>query len=264
MTLAFVTNNASRTPEVIAEHLTSLGLTALPDEVVTSSMAVSRLLLDTIPSGSRVLVVGAEGLRRAVTDAGFEPVRSADDGPAAVVQGYGADVGWRELAEAVVAVRNDVPWIASNVDATLPSPRGPLPGNGALVEVVALTTGRRPLVAGKPEPPLHQEAVLRSGARHPLVVGDRLDTDIAGAVRVGAESLLVLTGVTDEKALLSAGPAARPTYVAHDVAGLLVPHPAVDFVDGRARVQRTAGADDGLDALRERCVTAWVERDAVH
>jgi glycerol-1-phosphatase len=281
MALAFVTNNASRTPETVAAHLNSLGVTARPDEVITSALAVARLLAALVPAGASVLVVGGDGLRTAVTDAGFTLVSSADDDPAAVAQGLAASTTWANLAEATVAVGRGLPWVAANIDATLPSPRGPLLGNGALVAAVSAVTGRTPIVAGKPEPPLHEEAVRRTGARRPLVVGDRLDTDIAGAVRVDADSLLVLTGVTGAAGLLRATDGERPTYVAAHLGGLLHPHPEPTVADGSARCggwravvtvdglrleadpgNSTSGdVDDGLDALRALAVAAWQRPD---
>jgi hypothetical protein len=197
------------------------------------------------------------------------------DGPAAVVQGYGPDVSWRSLAEAALAVRRGVPWVATNLDATLPSPRGPLPGNGALVGAVVVATGRTPISVGKPELPLHQEAVRRTNARRPLVVGDRLDTDIEGAARAHCDSLLVLTGVTDVAQLLLADPDKRPSYLARDLRGLNTSHPDVNVSeqvvtcgDWRAeRVGRTIdvkhaiGEGDPLDALRVVATAAWLDPD---
>jgi glycerol 3-phosphatase-2 len=192
-----------------------------------------------------------------------------------VVQGYGRDVGWAQLAEAVVAVRNGARHVATNTDATIPSPRGPLPGNGAMVGVVRAVTGVQPLVTGKPDPAMHAECVRRTGARRPLVVGDRLDTDIEGARAAGAASLLVLTGVTDPRSLLAAAPKHRPDLLAADAGGLLTPHPPVTgdgtvWRCGGWTVQRaegddvlaletTEGADDGdgLDGLRALCVAHW-------
>jgi HAD superfamily hydrolase (TIGR01450 family) len=273
MALAFVTNNAARTPETVAAHLTAIGVPADTDEVVTSAMAAASQLTSLVPPPARVLVVGGEGLRIAVTRAGYTPVDSEADGPGAVVQGYGPDVSWRVLAEASVAVRRGVPWLATNLDLTLPSPRGQLPGNGAFVNVVATTTGRTPLVAGKPELPLHQEAVRRSGARNPLVIGDRLDSDIEGAVRAGCDSLLVLTGVTDIAQLLRAGSHERPTYVARDLTGLLATHPDVAVSgptctcggwealrDADDVTLRRSGNDDGdgLNAVRAVATAAWM------
>lgn len=236
--IAFVTNNASRTPAAVAAHLAAVGVPATPDEVVTAAQAAATLLTTLVPPGARVLVTGGEGLREATAERGFAPVTSADDAPAAVVQGYALDLTYADLAEAALAVRAGAVWVASNLDATIPTARGQLPGNGALVALVAHATGRRPdAVAGKPERALHDEAVRRTGATRPLVVGDRLDTDVEGANRAGCDSLLVLTGVADEAALLAAPPERRPTYVGLDLGALLVAHPA-------------DGVRDGLDALR--------------
>jgi len=225
--------------------------------------------------GARVLPVGGPGVAAALVAAGLVVVHRAEDEPAAVVQGYGREVGWAQLAEAVVAVRNGARHVATNLDATIPSPRGPLPGNGAMVGIVSSITGKLPLVTGKPDPAMHAECVRRTGARRPLVVGDRLDTDIEGARRAGAASLLVLTGVTDPGVLLAAGPDHRPDLLSADAAGLLTAHPGVT-VDGQAYrcgrwTARPAEADDvltleadgggddgdGLDGLRALCVAHW-------
>ena len=108
-----------------------------------------------------------------------------DDGPQAVVQGFSPQLSWPMLLEACVAVRSGLPWVATNLDATLPTPRGAAPGNGAFVDVVRRTTGVEPRVAGKPFRPLMDASVQRLHAERGLVVGDRLDTDLAGARRAG-------------------------------------------------------------------------------
>ncbi len=270
MRLAFVTNNASRTPEAVAGLLADVGVHADRAEIVTSAQAAARVLAEKLPAGARVLVVGADALRAEVGARGLSVVASADEEPDAVVQGYAPDTGWRELAEATVAVRRGAWWVATNIDTTLPSARGPLPGNGALVGVVAAATGAHPLVTGKPEPALHRESVDRTAARDPLVVGDRLDTDIEGASAAGCPSLLVLTGVTGADELLAAEAVHRPTYLAADLSGLLVAHPAPQRdPDGRWRCGGwRVGADDHaavlsgdgtdpLDALRALCAAAW-------
>ncbi|MGP3954250.1 HAD hydrolase-like protein [Streptomyces sp. 7N604] len=278
MHLAYVTNNASRTPRAVAEHLTSLGVPAEPGDVITSAQAVARLIAEQVPAGARVLVIGGEGLRGALRERGLEPVGSADDDPAAVVQGYGGpELPWGRFAEACYAVARGVPWFASNLDLTIPSARGIAPGNGAAVEVVRLVTGGEPQVAGKPLPPMHRETILRTGAVRPLVVGDRLDTDIEGAYVGGVDSLLVLTGVTDAAQLLAAPPRHRPTYVAADLRGLLAGQPGVveaerGGVDGRgsfvcggwtASVRDGEAALDGegdpVDGLRALCAAVWTE-----
>jgi HAD superfamily hydrolase (TIGR01450 family) len=269
MRLAFVTNNASRTPAAVAQMLTGMGVQATADEVTTSAQAACHVLAEKLPAGAKVLVVGTTGLIEAARERGFTLVESADDEPAAVVQGYGPNVGWRQLAEATVAVRRGAWYVATNLDSTVPSARGPLPGNGTLVGVVRQTTGVTPTAVGKPDPAMHRESVQRSGARRPIVVGDRLDTDVEGASRVGCDSMLVLTGVTTPADLLVAAPQQRPSYVATSVRGLLEPQPAPEH-DGDAwtcggwRVEpglRLTGSGDDLDALRALCSAAWESGD---
>jgi glycerol-1-phosphatase len=279
MRLGFVTNNAARTPEEVAAHLTELRVPAEASDVITSSQAAATLVADLLEPGAAVLAVGGPGVAAALRAAGLIVVERAEDEPAAVVQGYGREVGWAQLAEAVVAVRNGARHVATNTDATIPSPRGPLPGNGAMVGVVSAITGRHPLVTGKPDPAMHAECVRRTGALRPLVVGDRLDTDIEGARRAGAASLLVLTGVTVPAMLLAARPDHRPDLLALDAGGLLTPHPAVVRTGGRWRCgsweAQSAEADDvlvlaadgddvgdGLDGLRALCVAHWSRHPA--
>ncbi|NEA60561.1 HAD-IIA family hydrolase [Streptomyces sp. SID13666] len=268
MHLAYVTNNAARTPQTVAAHLTELGVPAEAEDVITSAQAVARLIAEQVPAGSRVLAIGGEGLQTALRERGLEPVASAEDGPAAVVQGYDPELRWSLLAEASFAVARGVPWFASNTDLTIPNPRGIAPGNGAAVEVVRIATGAEPQVAGKPQPPMHRETILRTGAKRPLVVGDRLDTDIEGATGAEVDSLLVLTGVTTAAQLLAAVPKHRPTYVAADLRGLLEPQPEVTVDGDGARCGGwTASADgdaltvegdgDALDGLRALCAAAW-------
>jgi HAD superfamily hydrolase (TIGR01450 family) len=271
MRSAFVTNNASRAPAVVAAHLTELGIPAEPTDVVTSAQASARLLRERLPAGAEVLVVGAEGLVQEVRSAGFVVVATEGPDVQAVVQGYGPDTGMRELAEAALALRRGALWIAANADSTLPSPRGPVPGNGAFVAALRVATGREPIVAGKPQPALHVESVARVNAQRPLVVGDRLDTDVLGAIRGGADSLLVLTGVADAWDALTAPPGTRPTYIAWDLRGITATQPSLEVSDTHARCDgATASYDDGrvivagegVAALRAACALAWSCRDA--
>ena len=276
MRLAFVTNNASRTPAQVAELLGRVGVPAASEEVVTSAQAAAHYLADRLPAGSAVLVLGTTGLIEALTERGLTPVSSADDDPAAVVQGFYPDVNWHQLAEGAVAIGRGIPWLATNLDATVPSPRGALPGNGAMVAALRHATGRTPAATGKPDPAMHAESVERSGAGNPIVVGDRLDTDIEGARRVGCDSLLVLTGVTTPAALLLAPPGRRPDYLGRDVSALLHSHPepeaSGEFVRcGSAQVRASGdelllaiGAEDGdhLDCLRALAVASWRSLDA--
>jgi glycerol-1-phosphatase len=271
MRLAFVTNNASRTPHEVAAQLAQLGIPAKPDEVVTSAQAAARLLAEQLPRGARVLLVGAEGLEHALVEQGLQPVLTADEHPAAVAQGYGPDVGWRNLAEAAYAIHDGAWWVATNTDPTLPTPRGPAPGNGALVAAVRSATGKDPVVAGKPELPMHREGILRTGATRPIVVGDRLDTDIEGARRGGVDSLLVLTGVTHPIDVVLAPATMRPTFIAGNLTGLLEQHPEVVVANGSATcrgwearidsgMRLTAAnhvAESPIDALRAACGAVW-------
>jgi glycerol-1-phosphatase len=266
--LAYVTNNAFRTPAAIAALLTSFGVPAAPEDVVTSAQAAARMLAERLPAGAPVLVIGGNGLRMALRERGLRPVSTAADRPQAVVEGYSPDVSYSILAEGGLAVAAGALFIASNGDVTLPSRRGNQPGNGSLIQVIAAATGVRPLVAGKPEPPLHHESVLRTGAERPLVVGDRLDTDIEGAQRVGADSLLVLTGVTGPAEAILAPPSQRPTYLAEDLTGLLESHPDVTRQSGAfscggwtARLDgdrlELSGGGERIDGLRASCAAAW-------
>jgi len=277
MRRAFVTNNASRSPSAIVAELTSLGVPADRAEVVTSAQAAAHLIADRVPAGAPVLVVGGMGLRLALRERGLRPVSAAAERPAAVVQGYAPGIDYGLLAEAALAVRAGAWYVASNADATLPTGRGLQPGNGSLVQVIVTATGTKPVVAGKPEPPLHAEAVARTGAKRPLVVGDRLNTDIEGAVRVGADSMLVLTGVNGPADAVFAPPQQRPTYLAHDLSGLLEPHPPVTATgdefrcggwtarrrtvqeshDGHSARLEIAGQGSAIDGLRALCAAAW-------
>lgn len=262
--LAYVTNNASRTPAAIASHLTDLGVPATPQDVVTSAQAAARLIAERVPPGSAVLVVGGMGLRQAVRERGLKPVTTATDDPVAVVQGIAPGLDYSLLSEGALAVRRGALFVASNADTTMPTARGELPGNGAMLRVIVTATGVEPVVAGKPEPPLHRESIIRTGAVRPLVVGDRLDTDIEGATNAGVDSLLVLTGVARPLDLLTAPPEHRPTYVAEDLTALHLPYPDVrqggcgtwqaTWNDG---VLRLEGHGERIDALRAACDAAW-------
>lgn len=213
----YVTNNASRPPDEVAGHLRRLGLTLDDDDVITSSMAGATLVADRVAPG-KVLAIGGPGVAVALRERGFEPVDEFTPDVVAVMQGYGPDVGWRQLAEATFAVRAGTPWIATNLDFTFPTPKGVAPGNGSLIRLIAEVTGRQPdAAAGKPEPALLTEAIRRTGAQRPLMIGDRLDTDIAAGARLGLPTLLVLTGVCDEPTGRAAVGEERATYIAPDL-----------------------------------------------
>lgn len=240
MRVAFITNNASRPPEAVAEHLTALGVKAAPGDVVTSAQAAARVLRDRFGAGARILCLGADGLRAALEEAGLVPVgvtprASQADDAVAVASGYGPDLRWGDLMRVAVRIRDGLPWVASNTDHTIPTPYGVAPGHGVLVEMLSRFTGVTPEVAGKPSRPLLDETIRRVGGSRPLMVGDRLDTDIEGARKMGIDSLLVLTGVTGLAELVAAAPPLRPTYLSPDLAGLSTTHPAPELVPGGER-----------------------------
>lgn len=253
MRLAYLTNNASRVPAAVAEHLRGLGMPVAHDEeVVTSAQAVSRLIADAVAPGSLVLVAGGDGLRHCLHRAGLRTTDRFDESVAAVVQGFSPDLTWADLAEASYAVHAGVPWFASNTDLTFPTARGVAPGNGSMVQAVANATRARPMVAGKPERALFDECLTRLGPSAPLMVGDRLDTDIEGAARVGIPSLAVLTGVSTLQDLADAPQAARPDYVGEGLGALLVPHPPVSVRGETARcAEATVRLDQGALSVME-------------
>ncbi|MCR6489989.1 HAD-IIA family hydrolase [Amycolatopsis sp. OK19-0408] len=260
----FVTNNASKAPDEVVAHLTGLGMPAETDEVHTSAQAGVQLLAERLEAGAEVLVVGTRALADEVARAGLKPVRENAESVQAVVQGHSPDNTWAALAEACLAIRAGALWVACNVDATLPSERGLLPGNGSMVAALRTATDVEPLVAGKPQPLLFETAARSAGASRPLVVGDRLDTDIAGAVAAGVDSLVVLSGVATPKQLIEAIPAERGTYLAKDLTALT--EPAEDLRIGprpgwtvtvENQTLTAKGDGDDLDLLRALCHVAW-------
>jgi HAD superfamily hydrolase (TIGR01450 family) len=259
MHLAFVTNNASRPPAAVGEHLRSLGVEARDEDVVNSAQAAARLLAARLEPGSRVFLVGGEGLELALRERDLVPVSSVEEHPVAVVQGYGPDLPWKQIMAGATLVHDGLPWVASNTDLTIPTASGTAPGNGALVRLIAEFAGREPEVAGKPRSALFEETLDRVGGERPLVVGDRLDTDIEGGVAMGWDTLLVLTGVTGLEELVRAGARCRPTYVAPDLAALAEPQPAVVHVgDGVTVGGWTARVVDGaLEVVGQGATADW-------
>ncbi|CAJ1497641.1 HAD-IIA family hydrolase [[Mycobacterium] kokjensenii] len=259
----FITNNSSRDAAQVAEHLTGLGFTATADDVVTSGQIAAALLAEQLSAGARVLVLGSESLAAEITGAGLEPVRLAADEPAAVIQGLFTELTWADLAEAALAIRSGAVWMTTNVDKTLPSERGLLPGNGSMVAALRAATDAEPQVAGKPGPALLTAALARGEFYAPLVVGDRLDTDIAAANAAALPSLMVLTGVNSARDAVGAVPEQRPTYIGHDLRALNVdagtlavgPQPFWNVeVDGTTVTVSSAEAEDedgdGLSVVR--------------
>ncbi len=276
--VGYITNNASRTDQSVATQLVGLGLGATANDVVTSSQAAVRLLATEVAPKSLILVIGGEGLRVEVERAGFRITDSADDLPDAVIQGFSPDLAWVHLAEAAFALARGIPWVATNMDWTIPVARGVAPGNGTLVSAVHSPVGRLPIVGGKPERAIFDEARRRFDATSPLFIGDRLDTDIMGANRAEMPSLLVLTGIDRAKQLLAADAKSRPDYIIEDLRQLHEPYPATVFTrdDSQARVGRAkvriegndvriiAAGDSSLDLLRAACAVIWKSGRAIY
>ncbi|TGN66967.1 HAD-IIA family hydrolase [Nocardioides eburneiflavus] len=269
--VAFVTNNASRTPAQVAEKLTGVGVAAVAADVVTSAQAAARLLAEAHGEGARILLLGGEGLRVALLEAGLEPTDDPADA-VAVASGYGPDVRWRDIMRVSTLVRDGMPYVASNADLTIPTPYGLAPGHGVLVRTITGFAGVEATVAGKPEKPLMEETVLRVGGDRPLMVGDRLDTDIEGAHAIAAPSLLVLTGVTWLEELAAATEELRPTYISPTLEGLFEPHPipsqdggSVELGGWAARVDdgrlRVTGEGTDADWWRVAATACWRHLD---
>ena len=278
MPVGYITNNASRTADSVAHHLQDLGIDCASSDIVTSPQAAVELVQGMVPPGSVILVVGGEGLTHEVLRAGFVVTDSALDNPVAVMQGFSPDVGWTHLAEAAFALNarpegypDGIPWIATNMDWTLPVERGTAPGNGTLVSAVHLAVGRMPVVAGKPEVAIFSEARRRFTIETALYVGDRLDTDILGATRAGMRSAIVLTGIDGPKQLLAAGEGQRPDMILGDLRELFLPYPATTVAKNGTVTVGTAtvrlAPDDttvvivepgvGNDLLRAGCQLIW-------
>jgi HAD superfamily hydrolase (TIGR01450 family) len=265
MTLTCVTNNASRSPQRVAQHLRELGLQVTAEDVVTSAQAGAAELAKLIPQGSKVFVLGSKDLAREVELVGLTPSHDDSQTYDAMIQGYWPDMPFRILEFAASVLRTGVPWIATNMDMTIPTPTGVAPGNGTVISALGETVNRTPtLVAGKPETPLMQQSIDRTNAKRPLVVGDRLDTDTHGANNVGIDSLLVLSGVTTIEEILRAPVELRPTYLAWDASAVLIAQNGTETKDqvttcGGWKVASgdLLGQGDGLDAVAAIAVAHW-------
>jgi glycerol 3-phosphatase-2 len=270
--VGYITNNASRTAATVAGQLSGYGLRTVADDVVTSPQAAVRLLASKVPAPATILVVGGEGLTSVLDEAGYTVTRSADDNPAAVLQGFHPSVGWAELAEAAFAIQaNDLLWIATNTDWTIPLERGIAPGNGTLVSAVHTAVGKLAEVAGKPERAIFDAAVERFAAQAPLVVGDRLDTDILGANNAQLPSAHVLTGIDGAKQLLAAPEGQRPNFILDDLRELFEPYPETVIEGRNVRVRNAVlhlaedestitvveRGDNPTDLLRAGCAIIW-------
>lgn len=263
--LTCVTNNAARSSAAVAAHLTDLGLHVGPQDVVTSAQAGAAELAKLVPAGASVFVCGSRDLMHEVELVGLKPSQEFHLEHDAVINGYWPDMPWRMLGQAAGVISTGVPWVATNMDLTIPTKFGQGPGNGSMVNGLINATGRRPnVVAGKPQTPLMQASIDRTGATKPIVIGDRLDTDILGATNVGIDSLLVLSGVTSIAQIIQAVSDERPTYLAWDASAVLIAQPAVTVTGSEAHcggfkvdAEGLSGSGDSLDAIRVCAVAAW-------
>jgi glycerol 3-phosphatase-2 len=266
--LAFVTNNSYRPPGQVVERLGRLGMKAAVEEVLTSAQATVRLL-----GGGRelarkaVLVLGGPGLRQALEAAGARLVDAEEWRQAeVVVAGFDPDLTYGRVKAAALAIRAGARFVGSNPDATLPAPDGLWPGAGATLAMLQAATGVRPEVAGKPEPALFETAAAAIGPGPYLMVGDRADTDLDGAHRLGWATALVLSGVARPADLPDL--AVAPDHLLADVGGLLdPPSPAIRpaGLRGAAGTEGPAGLDGGtlvaVDGERVVGTVAWHRLD---
>jgi glycerol 3-phosphatase-2 len=271
--IGYVTNNASRTQEQIAQQLRGFGLALDESQVISSAMAAAEMLAEQV--SGKVLVIGGDGLRKAVSDQGFEVVSSADDGPAAVIQGFSPAIGWKDLAEASYAINNGALWLATNQDWTIPLERGIAPGNGTLVSAVHTAVGRLPEFAGKPARKIFDTAKKQLNMTNPLFIGDRIDTDILGANNAGIDSALVFTGIATGKETISAAKGSRPTYLLESVSEILEKYKApkkikYGYKSGSAQVEllgnkvRLINSGSRIDVLRAACSVVWGSEMAIY
>ncbi|MCK4451865.1 MAG: HAD-IIA family hydrolase [Anaerolineae bacterium] len=213
------TNNSSRLPEQYVAKLARFGVEVAPEHVLTSAQAAAAYLATITPPGTRVYTIGEEGVRQALEQHGFI---LTDEEAAYVVSGWDRQLTWDKLATAALLIHAGAGFIGTNPDSNFPTEKGPVPGSGAQLAALETTTSVAPVVVGKPEPWMYEEALHRMGARPETtaVIGDRLDTDIAGGVRAGLTTVLLLSGISTQ-ADLAASPV-KPDLVCADIAELTV------------------------------------------
>jgi len=270
----YVTNNAARSTQTVADHLTRLGFDASEPDVVSSAQAMAALLRERLPQEAKVLVLGTRNLLDHVVDAGMVPVEGFRDRPAAVVQGYDPAMSWPRLDQGAFAIQHGARWFVTNTDSTRPEADGIVPGAGTQVNAIRAAVAEGPdAIVGKPYSPLITEALRRSGAHRPVFVGDRIDTDIMGAHAAGIDSFLVFTGASGAQDLLTAPEGGRPTAIGWNVESLFEPARVASTEQGVARCGAarawleaagtvvldapTDTVEEQLDALWALAVTVW-------
>jgi 4-nitrophenyl phosphatase len=211
------TNNASRTPQQYMDKLARMGVTVTRDEILNSAQAAALYLRECAPNGARVFAIGEDGVRQALTEQGFTLCELYDLTADYVVCGMDRGLSWDKLATATLNIRRGAVFIGTNPDATLPTERGITHGNGAIIAALQAATDVAPIIMGKPEPLMYQQALTRLNAdpATTAAIGDRLETDILGAVRAGIHSVFVLTGISTREQLATIDYA--PTWVMDDL-----------------------------------------------
>ncbi|MBN1304361.1 MAG: HAD-IIA family hydrolase [Anaerolineales bacterium] len=198
--VALATNNATKTVAMFQDKLSTFGVVLEDWQIVSSAMAVADLLQKRYPDGGEVFTIGETGLIDALKERGFTPI--SDDAvrqPVAVAAGLDRTINYAKLRTATLLIRNQgVPFYASNSDRSFPTPEGQVPGAGAILASIVAATDVEPIIAGKPKPTLFELCLDRLGtsAKETLMVGDRLETDIAGAQAVGMPTAVVLSGIS--------------------------------------------------------------------
>jgi 4-nitrophenyl phosphatase len=220
----FATNNGTKTPEEYRQKLSSLGVEVDTSQVVTSALAVAHMLDATrkYPRGTKIFMIGGPGVREALEEKGFDllPVERAPEAKA-FVMGIDRTITFDKVSEATLLVSAGVPFYATNTDRTFPTPRGEIPGAGSWLSVVTMATGVQPIVAGKPFPTMMEFSLerLETSKEETLIVGDRLETDIASGQAAGCPTAAVLSGVSTREQVEAWKPS--PTIIAESLAELV-------------------------------------------
>lgn len=203
------TNNASNTPTHYIERMAGYGVAITADNILTSALAAAEWLKTEVPAGGRVYMVGQDGLREALSNAGFEVIESAAAHEEAdvVIAGIDFSLTYAKLRDAALLIRRGARFIGTNGDVNYPSEQGLAPGGGAILAAIEAATGVSPTIVGKPELPMFEAAVARLDRprQNTAMIGDRLETDILGAHRAGLRTILVTTGVDDPTTVRETG-----------------------------------------------------------
>jgi 4-nitrophenyl phosphatase len=222
--VAMATNNATKTVDEYLEKFSGFGVTLEPWQIVSSAYAAADVLGKEFPDGGAVFIVGENGIRRALAERGFQPITDPDDEtiPVAVVGGIDREVTYGKLRRATLHIRAGVPFYGTNPDKTFPTPLGLVPGAGAILAAIEAATGVEPIIIGKPLPAMMHMALEKLGTEpeETLVVGDRLETDIAAGQAADCKTALVLSGVSSREQAHSWQPA--PDFIVEDLTTLII------------------------------------------